>query len=180
MRQIMVMVALVVCGLPVPSGMAQESEMVKPDTPLRIAIAFTNEDGQLELEYGGAADTPVEENATQTYTVMVPYTEVTEVDGEKKTVTKMRVETRTRTVPVKRMIPTPNQTHDWKQLGYYRLSGERIPMHQAVKQLESRQPVVVLEKGKKLDPVYEMMLRDDVLIIELPAPRPLPRAGGRI
>lgn len=77
-----------------------------------FVVASLNDDGRIEIKRSvpeqerlvmpGNAQTvgvPYTENVVQTFTVMVPYTEV--VDG--KPVTRMRAEKRTRTVPVTRI-----------------------------------------------------------------------------
>lgn len=74
----------------------------------RFAVAAMKSDDIVEVNISCPGPAPAKEgeealveNVTQTYSVMVPYTEL--VDG--KQLTKMRCETRVRTVPVRKVRP---------------------------------------------------------------------------
>ena len=90
----------------------------------RFAVASLTDDGQLKLTESIPVPKTREpiledgetytENVIQTYSVSVPYEEM--VDG--KTITKMRTEHRTRTVPIQRVKPKTGSEDKWETRTY--------------------------------------------------------------
>lgn len=49
--------------------------------------------------------------------------------------------------------------------------GEALKLAEVLPKLKANHPVIVVQRGKKLPPAYQNLLRDDVIVLELPADR---------
>ncbi len=171
MRKLLIAVVAVGICLWGQQLVAQTMEVDAPQVAIMFGTAEESEDGKLAFSFdAGAPMIPVQEEVTQAYVVRVPYTEETERDGERVTENKYREETRTRTVTVTRMIRQTSLSHAWDELSFVDPYGDKISLGDARGHFETKQPFVAMYDGQELDPYFQHVLRDDIVIVVLPLP----------
>ncbi|MGI9515554.1 MAG: hypothetical protein ACR2NP_00790 [Pirellulaceae bacterium] len=173
MKMLLIMVLAAGSCLLVQPLVAQTPEFDAPQVDVMFGIAEESEDEGEKLAFrfdAGAPMVPQVESVEQAYVVQVPYTEETERDGERVMETKFRNETRTRTVEVTRMVIKNRVSYDWDELGFMDMDGEKVSLGDARGHFETKQPIVAMYEGNELDPYYQQVLRDDVVIVVLPRP----------
>lgn len=148
---------------------AQESELIMPQGKFLIGLAELNEEGLIEFDFGKHVGQPmnVTEMVTQTYVVMVPYTETVTKDGREIQVTKMRAEERTRAVPVTRSVVATIKPVELSELKFFTTGGEERTEEAARNHFASRQPVVGIVDGEVND-YFRQVFRDDIMLVMLP------------
>ena len=122
----------------------------------------------------GAAEKPKIEYAkmkliTRPYTISVPYTEI--VDG--KPVTRMRKETRTRTVQVQRgktetVGKTISSTYKIADVTAYSVAGEKLDEAKIKERLLDRAPVILVNSAQGISPYFETILKPETIFLVCP------------
>ena len=152
---------------------AQEfTQLEPPESPILFAVAQLIDDDSSSIRYDAMAPSiPVTEKVTQSYTVMVPYTEEVEQDGKKVKVTRQRPEVRTREVDVTRMHRFGNTTYKISDCKFEDTAGTELPLMETLERLKQGRPVVTIRPGNELNDYYMNLLRDDVIVVVCPEPK---------
>jgi hypothetical protein len=108
-------------------------------------------------------------NVTQEYQIQIPYTET--ING--KNVTKMRTETRTRTVVAYRGKTNTTsrvieQEYDSKSVKCFSVNGTELSQAEIQKRLADRQPVVLINSEQAISPYFETILHPNAMFVVSP------------
>lgn len=165
--------AFALVPLLITPGQCQEFEDVTPPTsPIIFGVAKVLDDESVEIRYDALApNIPVTEEVTQNYTVMIPYKEEVEKDGETIEVEKMRPETRTRVVNVTRMHKVANTRYKLSECKFQDMAGTELPQMATLEKMKQGQPVVTIRPGAELNDYYKALLREDVIVVVCPEPK---------
>ena len=106
------------------------------------------------------------EKVRSTYSINVPYTEM--VDG--KAVTRMRVETRARTMQVLRgttetMAKTEKKSYKMANVKCFSVDGTELDPAAAKKRLSENSPVILINGPKAIAPYFEAILKPNALFM---------------
>ena len=136
---------------------------------------------------------PVTKYREESYTVTVPYTQMTTVNGKKVKVTKTRQETKIRRVPYqvmdpnrpKRMVPVIRMRSEKrkrkirgkrvekevsiapKDLVVRTIDGKKVDPKKAMSLLAEKTPVLILRPSDTLKPAMKMIAKPETLVVEL-------------
>lgn len=131
--------------------------------------AKKKEDAANGVEEKPATEMAKMEMVTRPYTINVPYTEI--VDG--KPTTRMRQETRTRTVQVMRgktetKSKTVSSSYQFSDVAAYSVTGKKLEESAMKDRISDRAPVILVNSPKAISPYFEAILKPGTIFLVCP------------